>query len=261
MPTELVGRGVALVTGAGRGIGLGIARALARSGFAVAMASLEEASDALTEVGDEVRGGRVGYYRFDLAALDAHEPLLSRVEAELGPLACLVNNAGVSSLARGDMLDVTPESFDRSVAVNLRGTFFLTQAVARRFIAGGDGAQPGFRSITTVSSANTEIVGETRADYCITKAGLPMMSKLFAARLAEAGIAVFEVRPGIIDTDMTAPAFDRYDALIRAGGVPMRRWGTPEDVGTAVATLARGDIPFATGIHLDIGGGFQMYRV
>jgi NAD(P)-dependent dehydrogenase (short-subunit alcohol dehydrogenase family) len=260
MAIEAADRGVALVTGAGRGIGTGIARALARSGFAVAMASLEDEPAAFADIAGEAPSGRVRYYRFDLAAIEGHAALLSRVEADLGPLSCLVNNAGVSSLVRGDMLDVTPESFDRSVAVNLRGTFFLTQAVARRILA-VHGPLPPFRSIIVISSANTEIVGDNRADYCITKAGLPMMARLFASRLAEAGIAVFEIRPGIIKTEMTAPAAERYDPLILSRGVPMRRWGTPEEVGTAVATLARGDIPFATGIHLDIGGGFQMYRV
>ncbi len=264
MPTEPAPtreRGVALVTGAGRGIGLGAARALARSGFAVAMASLEDEPPAVAELAREAAPAHVRYHRFDVADIGGHAALLARIEAEQGPLACLVNNAGVSSLVRGDMLEVTPESFDRSVAVNLRGTFFLTQAVSRRFLAADGRTRPPVRSIVTISSANTVIVGETRADYCITKAGLPMMTQLFAARLAEAGVAVYEIRPGIIETEMTAPAFARYDPLIRSGGVPMRRWGTADEVGAAVATLARGDIPFATGIHLDIGGGFQMYRV
>jgi 3-oxoacyl-[acyl-carrier protein] reductase len=260
-PAPATERGVALVTGAGRGIGLGIARALARSGFAVAMASLEEAPASVAEIAREAAPGRVRYHRFDVADIDSHAALLARIEAEQGPLACLVNNAGVSSLVRGDMLEVTPESFDRCAAVNLRGTFFLTQAVARRFLAVAARTRPPVRSIVTISSANTVVVGETRADYCITKAGLPMMTQLFATRLATSGIAVYEIRPGIIETEMTAPAFERYYPLIRAGGVPMRRWGTADEVGAAVATLARGDIPYATGIHLDIGGGFQMYRV
>jgi NAD(P)-dependent dehydrogenase (short-subunit alcohol dehydrogenase family) len=263
MPTEPAPspeRGVALVTGAGRGIGLGAARALLRSGFAVALASLEEAPPAVAELAQEAPG-RISYHRFDVAEIESHGALLARIAAEQGPLACLVNNAGVSSLVRGDMLEVTPESFDRSVAVNLRGTFFLTQAVARGFLAAEAQTRPPVRGIVTISSANTVVIGENRADYCITKAGLPMMTQLFAARLAEAGIAVYEIRPGIIETEMTAPAFERYDRLIRSGAVPMRRWGTADEVGAAVAALARGDIPFATGIHLDIGGGFQMYRV
>jgi 3-oxoacyl-[acyl-carrier protein] reductase len=253
-------RGVALVTGAGRGIGLAISAELLHSGFKVAMASLEESPDCWPGPSNVTRDASARYYQSDLADLTGHEGLLDRIEKDLGAITCLVNNAGVSSLVRGDLLDISPESFDRSVAVNLRGTFFLTQAVARRLVAAGHEGPPT-RSIITISSANAEIVGENRGDYCITKAGLAMMTKLFASRLAGAGISVFEVRPGIIATRMTAPASDRYNQLIEAGGVPMRRWGTPDDVATAVATLARGDIPFATGIHLDIGGGLQIHRV
>jgi 3-oxoacyl-[acyl-carrier protein] reductase len=248
-------RGVALVTGAGSGIGLAISDALARAGFAVAMASLEPQPPSSGGASDT---GKRRYYPFDLAAIDDHAALLDRIERDLGTPTCLVNNAGVSSLVRGDLLELTPASFDRAVAVNLRGTFFLTQAVAGRWVAA---PQDERRSIITIGSANAEIVGENRADYCMTKAGVAMMSKLFAARLAALGIAVYEIRPGIIRTAMTAPATDRYDGFIAAGGVPMRRWGTPEDVAGAVTTLARGDIPFATGIHLDIGGGVQLYRI
>jgi 3-oxoacyl-[acyl-carrier protein] reductase len=251
-------RGVALITGAGndKGIGFAIATALAAQGFDVALASMETVGPALEAFSAVGRGAR--YYRFDLADLDRHGALLDQIEHDLGALACLVNNAGVSSLVRGDLLDLTPESFDRSVAINLRGTFFLTQAVARRMLAA---PSPHLRSIVTISSANAEIVGENRGDYCMTKAALTMMNKLFASRLAEAGIASFEVRPGIIQTDMTAPAFERYDALIRNGGVPMRRWGHAVDVGESVATLACGGLPFATGTHIDIGGGLQLHRV
>jgi NAD(P)-dependent dehydrogenase (short-subunit alcohol dehydrogenase family) len=260
-PVRPQNRGVALVTGAGRGIGLAISGRLAQSGFKVAMASLEDRPDGLPSLGNQAEGEAVRYYRFDLAELDSHERLLDNIQEDLGEITCLVNNAGVSSLARGDLLDLGPESFDRSVAVNLKGTFFLTQAVARRLVRRATSDNNLTRCIITISSANAEIVGENRGDYCITKAGLAMMTKLFAARLAEVGIAVFEVRPGIIATEMTLPATARYDQLIEAGIVPMRRWGKPDDVATTVATLARGDIPFSTGIHLDIGGGLQIHRV
>jgi NAD(P)-dependent dehydrogenase (short-subunit alcohol dehydrogenase family) len=244
---------IALVTGAGRGIGYAIGRALAAQGFDMALASLEAEAPAL-----DAFGGRARYYPFDLADLGQHAGLLDRIERDLGPVTCLVNNAGVSSLVRGDLLELTPESFDRSVAVNLRGTFFLSQAVARRMLAA---PSEHLRTLVTISSANAEIVGENRGDYCMTKAALAMMNKLFASRLAEAGIACFEVRPGIIETDMTAPAFARYDPFIQAGGVPMRRWGQVDDIGTAVATLACGGLPYATGSHIDIGGGMQLHRV
>jgi NAD(P)-dependent dehydrogenase (short-subunit alcohol dehydrogenase family) len=263
-------RGVALVTGAGNGQGIGyaVATALAARGFDVALASLENPGPELGAF--ETLGGRARYYPFDLADIDRHGALLDRIEQELGALSCLVNNAGVSSMVRGDLIELTPESFDRSVAINLRGTFFLSQAVARRMLAAplmpaalATPAAPAtlLRSIVTISSANADIVGENRGDYCMTKAALTMMNRLFASRLAEAGIACFEVRPGIIRTDMTAPAFERYDPLVKNGGVPMRRWGQPDDIGTVVATLACGGMPYTTGSHIDVGGGLQLHRI
>jgi NAD(P)-dependent dehydrogenase (short-subunit alcohol dehydrogenase family) len=249
-------RGTALVTGAGRGIGAAIARDLLAAGFKVAMASIEQTSAAAAELQD---GKRCIYYRFDVAGIDGHAALLDQVERELGAITCLVNNAGVTSLVRGDMLELSPESFDRCVAVNLRGTFFLTQAVAKRWIAAGAGKS--YRSVITISSVNAELIGDSRADYCITKSALTMLSKLFAVRLSEAQVGVFEVRPGVIKTDMTAPATERYNAFIAAGGVPMGRWGTPDDIAQGVVTLASGGLPFATGMHVDIGGGMQMYRL
>ena len=248
-------RGTALVTGAGRGIGAAITRELLGAGFKVAMASLEEISAA----GEKLSGKLCAYYRFDVAEIANHAGLLDRVERELGPITCLVNNAGVTSLVRGDMLELTPESFDRCVAVNLRGAFFLTQAVAKRWIKAG--ASETYRSVVTISSVNAELIGDSRADYCITKSALEMLSKLFAVRLSEAQVGVFEVRPGIIRTDMTAPATERYDAFIASGGVPMGRWGTPDDIAQAVVTLATGGLPFATGMHVDIGGGLHMHRL
>lgn len=249
-------RGTALVTGAGRGIGAAIARELLGAGFKVAMASIEQTSAAAAELQD---GKRCVYYRFDVAQIGGHATLLDQVERELGPVTCLVNNAGVTSLVRGDMLELSPESFDRCVAVNLRGTFFLTQAVAKRWIAAGAGKT--YRSVVTISSVNAEMIGDSRADYCITKSALPMLSKLFAVRLSEAQVGVFEVRPGIIKTDMTAPATERYDAFIASGGVPMGRWGMPDDIAQTVVTLATGGLPYATGMHVDIGGGLHMHRL
>jgi 3-oxoacyl-[acyl-carrier protein] reductase len=255
-PERSAERGAAIVTGAGRGIGLATARALSRAGFKVALASLEETPES-----SEVAWGAKSslYHRFDVADTERHAELLDRVERELGPVTCLVNNAGVTSLVRGDVLELSQESFDRCVAVNLRGTFFLTQAVAKRWIAGG--TSQFYRSVLTISSVNAQIVGENRADYCITKSALEMMTKLFAVRLSEAQIGVFEIRPGIIRTAMTAPATDKYDAYIRSGGVPMNRWGRPEDVAQAVVTLATGGFAFATGMHVDIDGGLHMHRL
>jgi NAD(P)-dependent dehydrogenase (short-subunit alcohol dehydrogenase family) len=162
------------------------------------------------------------------------------------------------------MLELTVESFDRSIGINLRGTFFLTQAVSKRMIAAHRHlAEPAtrWRSVITISSSNAEIVGDNRADYCISKAGLAMMNKLFASRLGEYGIGVYEIRPGIIHTDMTRPATEKYDRLVAQGGVPMGRWGEPEDVASAVLSLAQGSLNYATGIALDIAGGMQLYRI
>jgi 3-oxoacyl-[acyl-carrier protein] reductase len=242
---------IALVTGAGRGIGRAIADALAAAGFRVARVSLEDEPEGIPD-GDV-------YYRTDVSRIEDHGALLDRIASDLGEPSCLVNNAGVTSLVRGDMLDLTPESYDRTLAINLRAGFFLTQAFARRRLAR---TMPGTRSsIVFIGSANAEIVGENRADYCVSKAGVAMMAKLFAARLAKDGIAVFEVRPGVIRTEMTRAAAERYDALIEAGGVPMGRWGEPQDIGSVVAALAIGAIPYATGIHVDVGGGIQLHRI
>jgi 3-oxoacyl-[acyl-carrier protein] reductase len=250
-------RGTALVTGAGRGIGFAISEALGRAGFSVAMVSREEPeSVAPTAL---LQGGRGHYYCRDITEISTNRAFLDTVEADLGTLTCLVNNAGVTSLARGDILDLAPDSFDRCVDVNLRATFFLTQAVARRFSEAE--SEGRYRSIITISSANADIVGENRADYCITKSALPMMTRLFAARMAVHNVAVFEIRPGIIRTGMTAPVVEKYDPYIVSGGVPMRRWGEPEDVAATAVTLATGGLPYATGIHVDIGGGMQLHRL
>ena len=253
----------ALVTGGARGIGQGVATALAHAGFDIAILGLETPAEAETVTGAVQRlGRRVLYVQHDIAEIEPMPMLIDRIHVELGPIDCLVNNAGVSSLRRGDLMDLAADSFDRSVAVNLRGTFFLTQAVARRMLAMPPrDPQSCYRSIVTVTSANAEIIGADRADYCMTKAALAMMSKLFAARLAAENIYVFEIRPGIIRTDMTFPAADKYDRLIASGGVPVARWGTPDDVGTTVAALAEGKLPFSTGEVINVGGGLHLHRL
>jgi len=253
----------ALVTGGARGIGYAAASALISAGFDVAIVSQEseeEAKPALSDLRD--LGGSVCYFSCDISRIDAHRTLVEDIRSELGPIHCLVNNAGVTSMIRGDLLDVTLESFDRCVATNLRGTLFLTQAVARSMLsADASGNQSPYRSIVTITSVNADVLGLNRADYCITKAALSMASKLFAARLASSRIHVFELRPGIIRTDMTAPAQEKYDRYIEDGGVPLGRWGDPHDVGSTVATIARGLLPFATGEVLNVGGGVHLHRV
>lgn len=252
----------ALVTGGGRGIGAAIAVSLADAGFDVAVVSAESEGEAAETIARARQSGRtVAYFEHDIAAIEQHRGMLDRIHEALGDIDCLVNNAGVTSLVRGDMLELTPESFDRTLAVNLRGTYFLTQAVAQAMVERSAATTVGYRSIITITSANAEILGPDRADYCLTKAALSMMSRLYAARLADARIHVFEVRPGIIRTGMTAPAAGKYDALIAQGEVPLARWGTPEDVATTVATLAEGRLRFSTGEIVNVGGGLHLHRI
>jgi 3-oxoacyl-[acyl-carrier protein] reductase len=251
-----VNRPVALVTGARRGIGLAIAEQLAGSGHDVALADLETDRNAQARV--EVAGARAMFARFDLADLTTHGPLLDAVEAELGPIDLLVDNAGIASPVRGDLLELTPANFDRVIAVNLRGTVFLTQAVARRMLAGATGRR---RAIILVTSLSAGHATPERTDYCISKAGLAMFVKTLALRLAPHGIPVFEVRPGIIRTEMTAVVAERYDRLIEAGLVPAGRWGEPADVARIVAGLASGAFAFATGSVIGADGGLAVPRL
>jgi NAD(P)-dependent dehydrogenase (short-subunit alcohol dehydrogenase family) len=253
---------VALVTGARRGIGRGICLALASAGFDLAMVDLEE-DDAARETmsGVEARGARTAFLRGDIADLATHDAVVGKVYDKFGALDCLVNNAGVSAAHRGDLLDVTPESFDRVVGINLRGTFFFTQAAAKRMVAEARDASAPARAIVTISSINAWLVGPDRAEYCIAKSGLTMMTKLFAVRLAPHRIHTYEVRPGIIETDMTKAARAKYDKLIGEGLTPIARWGRPEDVGGAVAALASGALPFATGDAYHVDGGMHITKV
>jgi 3-oxoacyl-[acyl-carrier protein] reductase len=248
-------RRVAIVTGAGRGIGQAIAAKLAES-FDLAITDVDPEAEA---VGEELQrqGARALFVQSDLADLATHERALELIVEHFGRIDCLVNNAGIASPVRGDLLELTPENYDRVLAVNLRGTLFFTQATARRMLSQ---ARDGARSIITVSSANAVTAPVERGDYAISKAGLAMLTKLFALRLAEADIGVFEVRPGIIRTDMTAVVSARYDQVIAQGGVPMRRWGEPGDVAGVVAALASDAFSFATGSVIDIGGGLTIPR-
>jgi NAD(P)-dependent dehydrogenase (short-subunit alcohol dehydrogenase family) len=255
-------RRCAVVTGGRRGIGRGTCLALAAAGFDVAVVDLEddEASRATVAAVRE-RGAQAQFIRGDVAAVATHAAIIEAVYEAFGTIDCLVNNAGVSVERRGDLLDVQPASFDRVVGINLRGTFFLTQAAARRMIAEDRAPDAPARSIVTISSVNAWLVGPDRGEYCISKSGLTMMTKLFAVRLAPHRIHTYEVRPGIIETDMTAVAKEKYDRLIAAGLTPIPRWGTPEDVGAAVAALATGALPFGTGDAYHVDGGMHIYKV
>ncbi len=250
---------VALVTGARRGIGRGIAWALAEQGFDVVVNDLLEDRDTRATLdGIAARGRRTAFIAHDVADVTGHAEFVDRAFAALGTIDCLVNNAGIQVKVRGDLLDVTTTSFDDVLGVNLRGTFFLTQAVARKMLAESRASSDPSRSLITISSTNARTVGPNRAEYCIAKSGLAMVNQLFALRLAEHDIMCYEIRPGIIRTDMTAGAFDRYEGLIKDGLTPIRRWGEAGDVGATVAALARRLLPFNTGDAFNVDGGFHM---
>jgi 3-oxoacyl-[acyl-carrier protein] reductase len=252
---------VALVTGARRGIGRGIAYALAGRGFDVVALDLVEDGDArATLEGIETRGRRAAFLAGNIAAIERRETLVEKAFAAFGTLDCLVNNAGVQVAKRGDMLEVTPESFDRVMGVNLRGTFFLTQEVARRMVAEArqEGDPP--RSIVTISSINAIAAAPNRAEYCLSKTGLSMLVKMLALRLAPHGIAAYEIRPGVIRTEMTRPVAGMYEDWIPEH-VPAARWGEPTDIGGAIAALASGDIPFSTGDAFHLDGGLHIRRM
>jgi NAD(P)-dependent dehydrogenase (short-subunit alcohol dehydrogenase family) len=250
-------RRVALVTGGTRGIGLGCAEALAREGWNLAVcgmraeAQAREALDALRGLGAEAH-----YLKADIGDEDTPRLLTEGVRTRFGRLDLLVNNAGVAPRERKDILEATPESYDRVLRTNLRGPYFLTQAAARLMIEGGTAG-----CIIFVTSISAAVASTNRGEYCISKAGLSMASQLWAARLAEEGICVFEVRPGVIRTDMTAGVTEKYDRLIGQGLTLQKRWGTPADVGRAVAMLARGDLPYSTGQVILVDGGLTVQRL
>jgi len=252
-------RPVALITGARRGIGASIALALARAGFDIAITDIAQDDDAgATLAALHAAGAKAHFIRSDLSDATDHARVVAEAVSQCGAIDCLVNNAGVPSPARGDLLDVRPAAFDQVLGVNLRGTFFFTQAVARHM---STTASRNARSIITISSVSAELASPERGEYCMAKAGLAMLTKLFALRLARDGIPVFEVRPGVIRTPMTAGVADKYDRRIADGLVPMGRWGEPEDVGAAVAALASGHFQFATGSVINLDGGLAIPRL
>jgi 3-oxoacyl-[acyl-carrier protein] reductase len=255
-------RKVALVTGGSRGIGLGVARALASGGFDVAINGRRDSTDVAPVIAElKSLGIDALYCQADVASLNDHKLMLDQVRERFGRLDVLVNNAGVAPEVRADILDATPESFDRLIRINLRGPYFLTQAAARWMVEQRK-ADATFRGcVVNVSSVSATVASTNRGDYCISKAGVAMATRLWAARLAEFGVDVFEVRPGVIATDMTAGVKEKYDKLIGEGLTVEKRWGTPEDVGRAVAVLARGEMPYATGQVLNIDGGLTLQRL
>ncbi|GAA5235022.1 3-ketoacyl-ACP reductase [Verticiella sediminum] len=252
--------GVAIVTGGRRGIGGATAVHLARAGYSVAVVDVVRDADADETVRriDEA-GGKAAFVQADIGDVDAQPAWIARIVETLGPITCLVNNAGVNVPVRGDMLEATPEAFDRVVGINLRGTFFLTQAVARHMV---QTAAPGVqRSIFVVSSANAHMASPEKAVYCLAKSALPMLARMFAARLGEHGIDVFEIQPGLIKTTMNEAVWDTYGQAIANGVSPTRRWGTPDDVAQVISSVARGLMPFCTGTTIPVGGGLHIHRL
>ncbi|MFM1769787.1 MAG: hypothetical protein RJA22_2316 [Verrucomicrobiota bacterium] len=263
---------VALITGASRGIGRGIALELAGLGWDLVLnyatqeaAAAQVASEAVARAAAAGHRIRAVPAQADISLAADRARLLDEASRAFGRLDLLVNNAGVAPRVRADALDTTEESLDRLLAINAKGPFFLTQQAARWMIQ--QVTQPGRPAaaprpkIVTISSISAYTASVHRADYCLSKAALSMITPIFAARLAEHGINVYEIRPGIIATDMTGPVKERYDALIAGGLTPLTRWGTPEDVGKAVAAIAQDLLPFSTGEVLNVDGGFHLRRL
>ena len=255
-------RPVALVTGGSRGIGYGCAEHLGAAGFDLAINGLrEEASVAESLDRLQEKGCNVLYCRGNVAVPSDRNRIMSQIKAHFGSLNVLINNAGVAPQQRLDILETTPESYDRVMDINLKGTFFLTQASAVWMI-GQKQADPEFNGcIINISSISARVASVNRGEYCIAKAGISMVTKLFAVRLGEFDIPVYEIQPGIIETDMTAGVKDKYDKLIAEGLCLTERWGFTDDVGKAAAALASGGFPYSTGQVVMVDGGLTVPRL
>lgn len=252
---------VAVVTGSSRGIGFAIARRLGRDGFAVVIVATgpqeknQPVLDALTS-----DGTTWAYIQADIGNHDDRLRLVAQTIQTFGRIDVLVNNAGVAPKARTDLLDMSEESFDRVIGINTKGNMFLTQAVAKQMLKQPImGKKRG--TIINVSSCSAEVSSISRGEYCVSKAGVSMLTKLYADRLAPEGILVHEIRPGVIATDMTAGVQEKYDKLIEEGAFPIARWGTPEDIAGAVSVFAGEDLLYTTGNYIDVDGGFHIKRL
>jgi NAD(P)-dependent dehydrogenase (short-subunit alcohol dehydrogenase family) len=251
-------KGVALVTGSKRGLGRAIAFELAAHGFDVAMNDLEpvsvEALDSIHQLGRQALS-----VPGDVSDLAGHAAMIDQVEGELGPITCLVNNAGIMVPRRSDLLDIDEGSIESLLNVNLKGPLFLSLRAAKRMIASK--ADHYFRSIVNITSANAQMVSVEKSEYCISKAAMSMASRLLAARLAGEGIHVFELRPGLVKTEMTKEVWERYGPRIDNGLIPFRRWGETNEVGLTVASLASGRLPFCTGTIVNVDGGLHIQQL
>lgn len=254
---------IALVTGAGRGIGLGIAEALAAESFDIVIADILPDADAANAVKQvKARGADVLFQRCDVSNAADRAALIDAIKARFGALHVLVNNAGVAPKQRADILEATEESYERVMRINLQGPYFLTQAAANWMIEQRRATEAFQACIVNISSISATVASVSRGEYCLSKAGVSMATRLWSARLGEFDIPVYEIRPGIISTPMTAPVHEKYDRMINEGNLLVQpRWGLPEDIGRAVAMLARGDIAYSTGQVILVDGGLTLPRL
>ncbi|EMP5336912.1 3-ketoacyl-ACP reductase [Citrobacter freundii] len=254
---------VVIVTGAARGIGKGCALELARTGFNVLINDLPDpvSVEKLKTVQHECEslGAEVVCFSANVADLDLHEVMLDTAENKWGRLDCLLNNAGISVKSRGDLLDMKPDSFDENFAVNTRAPFFLSQAFSHRLLK-TPGNKDVHRSIIFISSINAVMLAMNRGEYTMAKTAVSVAARLFAIRLVKEGIGVYEVRPGLIKTDMTIPATAYYDELISKGLVPQGRWGYPEDIASTVRAMAEGKLIYTCGQAIEVDGGLSVSR-
>lgn len=253
---------VALITGGSRGIGLGIAIELAKNGFDLAINGVRDESAVANTLQDlRSLGADVIYCQGNLASAEDRKQIIEKVRGHFGRLNTLVNNAGIAPRERRDILEATEQSFDEVIATNLKGNYFLTQQAANWMIAQKQSDTGFMSSIINISSISATVVSTNRGEYCISKAGISMATQLFAVRLGEFDIPVFEVRPGVIATDMTSGVKEKYDRMIEGGLCVTRRWGYPQDVGMVVAALANGNFPYSTGQVIMIDGGLTIPRL
>jgi len=252
----------ALITGGSRGIGFGIALELAREGIDLAINGLRP-EDQVKEALDKLRhgGNRVIYCQGDLSLRNHRESVLAMIRKEYGQLNFLVNNAGIAPKERKDLMEATEESFERVMRTNLQGPFFLSQSVAKWLVDQKKEDDHFFGAIINISSISATVVSLNRGEYCVSKAGMSMMTKLFAARLGEFDIPVYEIRPGVIETDMTAEVKEKYDKLFREGLAVQSRWGQASDVGKIVLAMVQGLLPYSTGEVIMADGGLTLTRL
>ena len=251
----------ALITGGSRGIGFGIAEALAKQGYNLAINGVRNEDEAREQLDVLRKMTDVVYCQGNIGDLNDHKDILSKALSHFKSIDVLVNNAGVAPKTRKDIMELDEEGYDRLMDINLKGTFFLTQQVARQMLAERNKNPEYHPCIITITSMSAEVASINRGEYCMSKAGLSMMTKLFAIRLADADIPVYEVRPGIIQTDMTSGVKEKYDRLIEGGLTLEKRWGTPADIGKIVAALAKGEVPYSTGQVIAADGGLTIQRL